>query len=195
MGFFNFRKQEKQELANNTQEKEQETIPEVQTPVQPPLQKEILKPDIPFISNSKKKKEKDDINGFFSIDIYNIFKHNPELTEKHASIDGKTAEAYTLKLPNLELSTFFKVEIFKFEDGHYDLFFLSNVNEIRDDLKEFCTFCATSLGPDFMNKGSINDKDYRDAALGVFSRIWSNKVTIDNLYFTICLRLSNITPQ
>ncbi|MDR1981405.1 MAG: hypothetical protein LBQ39_07290 [Tannerellaceae bacterium] len=130
---------------------------------------------------------------FFHIDIYHIFKHEPSLIEKSVDGDGNPVEKYTLNLKEMELSTFCKVHIIRFEDDTYNLVFTGDINEIKDDLKEFVQYCAVQFGPDFMRKEGITEGDYRDMMLGVFSRIWYNHLCIENSHFTISLTLYHIS--
>jgi hypothetical protein len=192
MRFFKFGKRNSQTSSNIKKELVTEGSPNTEIPVAPPAQKEIHKPFVPF--PSKNKKEKEDIADFFIINIYDIFKYDPKPVRKDKGANGRPVEIFEATLPEPELSTFFKVEILQYENKQYDLVFISKTNEIRDDLKEFIDFSCKAFGPDFMQKGSFHANDLRDAALGVFSRIWYNKVRIDNTSFTLTLILFNITP-
>lgn len=192
MGFFKFRKQNSQTPSNIEKEPVIERFPNIETPpVVPSVQQEIPRS---FTPSPKKKKEKENVADFFTVNIYDIFKHEPKSIREGRGSNGYPVEIFELKFSGLELSTFFKAEIHQYENKHYDLVFISNVNEIRDTLKEFIDFCCKTFGPDFMNKGSFNKNDLRDAALGVFSRIWYNKARIDNSAFIITLTLYDINP-
>lgn len=191
MGFFKFRKNNSQTSLNIKKEPVTEKTQNVETPVVLPIQREIPKP---VVFSPKKQKEKEDIADFFTVNIYDIFKYDPKSVRKGRGSDGCPIEIFELELPELELSTFFKVEILQYENKQYDLVFISNIDEIRDDLRSFIDFSCKAFGLDFMKKGSIGANDLRDAALGVFSRIWYNKVRIENTSFTIALTLYGITP-
>jgi|GEM_PF-2954815 len=192
MAFFKFKSQNKDQ-ASKSDETEVRAAPLVQLPSSPVLErKEMPRQQTPA---TKKKKEKESIGDFFTIDIYNIFRYEVKQVTDYPYLYRMPVEVYSFKPRDLELSTFFRVDVVKFESGNYDLIFRSNINEIREDLKTFVDFCITYLGPDFMNKGSIDEKDVRDASLGVFSRIWYNKMRIENLDFTITLTINDITPH
>ncbi|MDR1402275.1 MAG: hypothetical protein LBJ60_01055 [Tannerellaceae bacterium] len=192
MGFFKFKKQDSQTSSNIKKELVNEKFPIVETPDVPPVKKEISKPFV--YPPPRRKKEKEDIADFFTVSIYDIFKHNPESVRKGRGTNGCPVEIFELKLSELELSTFSKVEILRYENKQYDLVFISRTNEIRDNLKNFIDFSCKAFGPDFMQKGSFNANDLRDAALGVFSRIWYNRARIENSSFTIALTLYALTP-
>lgn len=192
MGFFKFRKQHSQTSSDIKKQPVIQRPSNIETPIVPPIQQEIPKP---FIPTPKKKKEKEDIGDFFTINIHDIFKHNPKPIGERKGNNGKPVNVFELKFPELELDTFFKVNILQNEDQRYDLEFISNINEIRDNMKEFIDFARKTFGLDFMNKGAVNENDSRDTALGVFSRIWYNNARIENKTFTITLTLYNITPS
>ncbi len=135
----------------------------------------------------KLKNKKENIADFFKIDIYNIFKYDLVLTHQSTS-----NELYTLHLKDIELDTFNHIDVNKYGNGSYDLIFKSKTNYIGIELKQFIDFCIEKLGSDFMNKKSITEDDQRDATLGVFSRLWYNKIKIENLDFTISLTIYNI---
>ncbi|MDR2389466.1 MAG: hypothetical protein LBD89_06760 [Tannerellaceae bacterium] len=142
-----------------------------------------------------KKKPKDDACDFFHVDIYNIFKHNPEFLEKGLGSDGGPVERYVLPLEIPELSVFRQVNITKYANGRYDLHFLSKSNEVPQELKEFIAYCSDVLGPDFMQKKHFSEDDVRDLRLGVFSRVWRRQMRIENINFTLSLTLIDIPPQ
>jgi hypothetical protein len=192
MGFFKFGKQHSQTSSNTEKAPETERPLSIETPVTPPVQKEI---PTPLPSLPSEKKEKEDVADFFTVNIYDIFKYGPEPVRKGKGANGHPVEIFELELPELELSAFFKVEIHQYENKKYDLVFISNTNEAGDRLKQFIDFSGKAFGPDFMQKGSFNANDLRDAALGVFSRIWYNKVRIENTSFTLTLTLYGITPE
>ncbi|MDR2810496.1 MAG: hypothetical protein LBB84_08100 [Tannerellaceae bacterium] len=162
----------------------------------PSFQEPVARQELPVQSLSdNKKKQKDDACDFFHIDIYNIFKHNPEFFEKGESTDGRPIDKYILPLKTPELSVFLQVNISKYENGRYDLHFLSKSNEIPQELKDFIEYCADVLGADFMQKKYFSEDDVRDLRLGVFSRVWRREIRIENIYFTLSLTLFNIPPQ
>ncbi|MDR0748779.1 MAG: hypothetical protein LBF62_04320 [Tannerellaceae bacterium] len=192
MKLFKFRKQHPQTLSETQKEIETETPLNVEPPV-------VIPPVSPLPPEKEKEKEEDkeeeDIADFFTIDIYDIFKYNPISVRKGKGVNGYPVEIFELELPGLELSTFFKVEILHYENKRYDLVFVSNTNAAGDRLKKFIDFSCKVFGPDFMQKGSFNADDLRDATLGVFSRIWYNKARIENTSFTLTLTLYGITPE
>jgi hypothetical protein len=193
MGFFKFGKHHSQTSSNTEKEPETEEPLRIETPVTtPPVQKEIPAPPA-FLPS--KKKEEEDVADFFTVNIYDIFKYEPKPVRKGKGANGHPVEIFELELPELELSAFFKVEIHQYENKRYDLVFISHTNEAGDRLKQFIDFSGKVFGPDFMQKGSFNDNDLRDAALGVFSRIWYNKVRIENTSFTLTLTLYGLTPE
>jgi hypothetical protein len=145
--------------------------------------------------SGNKKNQKDDACDFFNIDIYNIFKHNPEFLEKGENAEGRPVERYILPLEIPELSIFRQVNVSKYENGRYDLHFLSKSNEVPQELKDFIEYCADVLGPDFMQKKYFSDDDVRDLRLGVFSRVWRRQMRIENINFTLSLTLLDIPPQ
>ena len=193
MGFFNFWKkkgketvepQSKSQSVHSTQQPKNVSSTTPVTPSRAEVQKH----------STRSKGKKEDIGDLFKINIYNMFKYEPKFIED-TLLNGKQVKKYTLKLPDLELATFYKAEIVQHQNGTYDITFLSNVNEIRQNLVDFVDSCLNLYGTDFMNKGSIVDDDYRDSSMGVFSRIWYNKLRMENVYFTMSLTLHNITPQ
>ncbi|MDR1938417.1 MAG: hypothetical protein LBQ73_07955 [Tannerellaceae bacterium] len=145
--------------------------------------------------SGNRKRQKDDACDFFTIDIYNIFKHEPELVEKYDYAEGRPVEKYMLKLNTLELSVFNHLDILKYENGNYDLVFTSKTNEVSNDLKEFLEYCTGVLGVDFMQKGNFSDGDVRDLRLGIFSRVWRRQIRIENVYFTLSMTLWDIPAQ
>ncbi|MDR2117977.1 MAG: hypothetical protein LBP25_00365 [Tannerellaceae bacterium] len=161
--------------------------------LRPPFKEPVARQEPPAPSDNKKK-QKDDACDFFHIDIYNIFKHNPVLLEQSVDAEGKPLEKYMLSLKTPELSVFTQVNISKYESGHYDLQFLSRSNEVPEELKEFITYCADVLGPDFMQKKYFSADDVRDLRLGVFSRVWRREIRIENIYFSLSLTLFRIPP-
>lgn len=195
MGFFNFGKQNKNRAPQSETEEPKAERPSVEQPpiATPPMPPPAEETQVPFL-RKKSKKEEAGPETFFSIDIYNIFKYKPQLLGEVA-VNGKPAEKYTLKLKDLELDTFYKVEILKYKNEKYDLVFMGNVNEIRNGIIEFIDFCLKAYGPDFMNRGSISPEDRRDLSMGVFSRIWYNRLQINNLDFKVSLTIQNITPK
>ncbi|MDR1918526.1 MAG: hypothetical protein LBQ65_02635 [Tannerellaceae bacterium] len=170
----------------------------MQQTVQQPLQRSSFQGSITRQETSEqalsgnKRKQKDDACDFFTIDIYHIFKHEPEFVEKYEDDYGQTVEKYTLKLNTLELSVFNQVNILRYENGDYDLLFTSNSNVVSSELKDFVAYCADVLGPDFMQKRQFNDEDVRDLRLGIFSRVWRREIRIENVYFTLSLSLYGI---
>jgi hypothetical protein len=191
MRFFKFGKRNSQISSNTEKRPVTERPPNTKTPVVPSAQKEIHKPVVSSLPENKK----EDIADFFTINIYDIFQYDPKPVRKGKGANGCPVEIFEVTLSEPELSTFFKVEILQYENKQYDLVFISKINEIKDDLKEFIDFSCEAFGPDFMNKGSFHANDLRDAVLGVFSRIWYNKARIDNTSFTLTLILFNITPK
>ncbi|MDR1203073.1 MAG: hypothetical protein LBL58_15785 [Tannerellaceae bacterium] len=193
MGFFKFGKHHSQTSSNTEKEPATERPLHIETPVTPPVQKEIPTPVAS--SPPKKKKEEEDVADFFTVNIYDMFKYEPVSVRKGKGANGHPVEIFELELPELELSAFFKVEIHQYENKRYDLVFISKTNEAGDRLKQFIDFSGKAFGPDFMQKGNFNANDLRDTALGVFSRIWYNKVRIENASFTLTLTLYGITPE
>ncbi|MDR1160877.1 MAG: hypothetical protein LBK45_00920 [Tannerellaceae bacterium] len=184
---------EKEKEKEKEKEREKEKEPEKEKKKEPEKEKKKEK-------EMEKKREKEpekaveDIADFFSVNIYDIFKHNPKSVRRGKGANGHPMELFALELPKLELSTFFRVLILQYENKRYDLVFISNTNEASDSLKKFIDFSCKAFGPDFMRKGSFNANDIRDAALGVFSRIWYNKARIENASLTLTLTLYGITP-
>jgi hypothetical protein len=168
--------------------------PDIQAPLITQDTKEQQAPPLPPPPPQEQKKEqKDDASDFFHINIYNVFIHDPEFVEKCDHVQGQTVEKYTLKLSKPELSTFDQVHILKYENGNYDLHFTGNVEELTAEMIDFVNYCASVLGPDFMQKTSYaGDKDARDMRLGIFSRVWPKQVRIENIYFTLSLTLYDI---
>jgi hypothetical protein len=195
MRFFKFGKHHPQVSSNTKKEPETERPLNIETSVTHPIQEEISNPSPPLAPEKEKEEEEKDIAYFFTVDIYDIFKYNPKSVRKGNGADGRPVEVFELELPELELSAFFKVEILQYENERYDLVFISNTNEVGDRLKKFIDFSCKTFGPDFMKKGSFNANDLRDAALGVFSRIWYNKARIENASFALILTLYGITPE
>ncbi|MDR0430537.1 MAG: hypothetical protein LBH58_08700 [Tannerellaceae bacterium] len=188
MGFFNFKKKR---TSSTIQEKLKiETPANIESPTIQPEQKEKTKPHVP--TPPKRKKEKKDVADFFTVNIYEIFKHEPISVGNGTGTNGQPVEIFSFKLPDLELNTFYKVNILKYADNHYDLVFISNINDIRNELKEFVDFCMKTFGNDFMNKGSVNKDDFRDATLGVFSRVWYGNACLENPNFAITLTLFDV---
>jgi hypothetical protein len=141
----------------------------------------------------QKKKQKDDACDFFHVDIYNIFKHEPEFVEKYDNMQGQTVEKYALKPDKPELSTFSQIHIIKYGNGNYDLHFTGNVKNLNTEMIDFINYCAGVLGPDFMHKKNYSpDDDIRDMRLGVFSRVWPRQIRIENVYYTLSLTLYDI---
>ncbi|GHT36383.1 hypothetical protein AGMMS49574_28020 [Bacteroidia bacterium] len=199
MGFFNSTKKNAQvspqEEANKNESAQVQVSPLLSpSPVPIPVQA--------VVEETKKKakllpwkEKKEEFRGFFKINIYSIFKYNPVLTGEKEKVMGKWVETYSLLLDEPELASFQQVKILKYENGHYDLVFSSTQQAISSELKEFINFSVEQLGPDFMHKGEFTDADANDIALGAFSRIWYNKLRIDNVYFTPSLTLYDITPE
>lgn len=192
---FKFGNQNKQET---DQYQDEQHIPEQPysasyEPSQPPANP-VAKEEENQRSFFRKKSKKDEFSSLFKIDIYNIFKYEPKL-EGEVYRSGKPAKKYTFKLSELELATFYKVDIFQFQNGDYELLFRSNINELRDGLKEFVDFCVKDRGLDFMNKGGITQEDYDDAYLGIFSRVWHNFLRIENINFRLTLTIYDIPGQ
>ena len=201
MGFFNFKKKEQGVSTPTTPDFQKVTVtepsPEEETliAVTPPLPEEMPKPTrIDTIGKKEVKTEKEDINDFFSLDIYDVFQYEPKHVGKDKGVYGNPVELFSLQLPELQLSTFHAVKILRYSNGHYDLVFDSATSEINDVLRELVDFCSNTFGVDFMRKGSINDKDLCDARLGAFSRIWHESVRLENPSFKMALTLYDITP-
>ena len=198
MGLFNFTKQ-------NT-----ETAPEAKAPeVKAPEVRTIAPPPVPTTvapirTDNKRSKindinsgknHKDDINAFFNINIQNIFKHKPDPAGSQEYAKGRRAEIFNLKLNPLELATFNEVYIIRYENSTYDLAFRSVLSEVKPELQEFLAFCETKYGRDFMGKGKFTDADVSDLNLGAMSRLWMNKIRVDNVYMHINLTLYDIQPE
>jgi hypothetical protein len=152
---------------------------------------------LPPLPREQEKTQKEDASDFFHVDIYDVFKHDPEFVEKYDNMQGQTVEKYTFKLSKPELSTFTQIHILKYGNGNYDLHFTSNVRELNTEMIDFINYCAGVLGPDFMQKTTYaKNDDLRDMRLGVFSRVWPKQVRIENVYFTLSLTLYDIpSPQ
>ncbi|MDR2496808.1 MAG: hypothetical protein LBD21_06740 [Tannerellaceae bacterium] len=191
MGIFNFTKQNV------------ESTPEVKAPEARPETPQPVVNVAPVKPENKKNKpvdysagrNNDDISSFFSVDINNIFKYAPEPTGSHEYSKGHLAQVYLLKLSQLELGTFSKVYVIQYEDMHYDLAFRSTISGVKPELQEFMAFCASKYGPDFMSKGEFKEADISDLNLGAFSRLWMNKIRIDNIYMHINLTFYDIKPD
>lgn len=192
MGFFNFKKKQTKTSSDIQEEPNVEISMNSETPIVQPVHEETPKVHTPNIS--KKKKEKEDISDFFNINVYDVFKHDLKAVGSGKGSNGQPVEIFSFKLPNLELNTFYKINVFKYANGHYDLVFISNINIIRDELKEFVDFSCKTFGNDFMNKKSVNQDDFRDVTLGVFSRVWYGNARLENPNFTITLTLYDIAP-
>jgi hypothetical protein len=192
MGIFNFTKQ-------NVESTPEVKAPEARQAVPPPaVNPAPVRPEIKRnkpIDPPSSKNNKDDVSSFFSININNIFKHKPELTGSHEYAKDRRAEVFLLKLNHLELATFHKVYIIQYEDSHYDLAFRSAISGVKPEVQEFMAFCASKYGPDFMGKGDFMEADISDLNLGAFSRLWMNKIRIDNVYMHINLTLYDIKPD
>jgi hypothetical protein len=199
MGFFKFIRQ------NDEVQKpeEQKNVTTLQTPVvREAVRQENKIPQSPLPENKapqplpeNKKKQKDDACDFFNVKIYNIFMHEPVFTKKLELGNGKSVDKFTLNLNKPELSTFNHLDIFKYENGHYDLFFIGNELQMKPELVDFIHYCVGVLGPDFMRKKEFSQEDVRDMKLGIFSRIWREQVRIENIHFKLSLTLYDITPQ
>ncbi|MDR1880072.1 MAG: hypothetical protein LBQ78_04000 [Tannerellaceae bacterium] len=203
MGLFDFLKPTVKEVKKNQETLRLQTSEKAQTPethlkdetysglevVQPQKAPKHVK------EAPKRQPEKNSLSDFFHVDIDHIFKHEPSLAAKSAGANGEPVEMYTLDLKERELSTFFKVQVIRFEDETYNLVFISDINEIKEDMKEFIHYCTTQFGPDFMRKEDITDEDYRDMTLGVFSRIWHDRVCIGNTHFSVSLTLYHINKR
>jgi hypothetical protein len=193
MEFFKFIKQDtqKQQEQPNTAPPTAEQTPSPEpapvvvpkkAPVQPPV-------------HVPQKKQKEDACDFFSVDIYNIFKHKPAFAEKYTDGIGRTVEKYILKPDKWELSAFNRIDVLKYENGHYDLHFSGEEKTLNSEIIEFINYCTSVLGPDFMQKQDLSADDTRDMKLGAFSRVWNRHLRIENIYFTLSLTLYDITPQ
>jgi hypothetical protein len=193
MMFFKFSKQDVQEQQVVTMQPTVHPFAQQRAFMQEPVARQ--EPPVQTLSDNRKK-QKEDACDFFSVDIYNIFKHKPELLEKGEDAEGRPVEKYTLELKPLELAVFHRVNVIKYETGHYDLCFSSKTNKVSEELKEFINYCANVLGLDFMQKGVFsNTEDVRDIRLGVFSRVWRREIRIENIYFTLTLVLYGIPPH
>ena len=192
MGIFNFTKQNV------------ESTPEVKAPEARPVVPPAPANPAPAKTETKRNKPadlisgrnmKDDVSAFFNVSIHNIFKHKPEPTGNHEYAKGRLSEVYLLKLNQLELGTFNKVYVIQHEDSCYDLAFRSVISGVKPELQEFMAFCAEKYGPDFMRKGEFTEADLSDLNLGAFSRLWMNKIRIDNIYMHINLTFYDIQPD
>ncbi|MDR1645470.1 MAG: hypothetical protein LBS05_06580 [Tannerellaceae bacterium] len=143
----------------------------------------------------KKKKNKDDACDFFHVNIYDIFRHEPEFVEKCTDNNDRMLEKYILKLANPELSAFDQIHILKYENGNYDLHFTGHARDVNDEIIEFINYCTDVLGIDFMHKGNFSENDIRDLKLGAFSRVWPTQIRIENVYYTLSLTLYDIPTQ
>lgn len=189
MSFFSFGKKNKKQTPSS-EEKQKPVKPQVTPPPFPVMPPPEESPAPLF----RKKNKKEDMRDFFKIDIYDIFKYKP-LPEEDTVVGKDAAGRYNFKLKELELDTFYKVKINKLSAKQYSLTFTSNVNEIRESLIEFIDFCLQLYGSDFMNKGHVSDDDYRDLAMGVFSRMWYGILEVNNLDFRMSLTIHTIRPK
>jgi hypothetical protein len=193
MGFFKFIRQNDDVQKPKEQENVIKNVTIPQTPVFP----DATKPEVgtPQSLPQNEKKQKNDACDFFNVKIYDIFSHQPEFIEKTKSGNGKLVEKFTLKLNEPELSTFNLLNVFRYENGNYDLVFTGNEMQIKTDLIDFIHYCVNVLGADFMQKKEFSQEDVRDMRLGIFSRVWHGQARIENIRFRLSLTLYNITPQ
>ena len=96
---------------------------------------------------------------------------------------------------NVELSTFNLLDVFRYENGNYDLVFTGNEMQVKTELIDFIHYCVNVFGADFMQKKEFSQEDVRDMRLGIFSRVWHGQARIENINFRLSLTLYNIVPQ
>ncbi|MDR1556627.1 MAG: hypothetical protein LBS88_06305 [Tannerellaceae bacterium] len=200
MGFFKFIKQDnenvrKQEEVSKQwqQQQKQQNVTILQAPVSQHITRQENKTDQTLSEN--KKTHKDDACDFFNVKIYHIFTHKPVFVERCEHENGQSVEKFTLELSQTELSTFDHLDIFKYENGNYDLLFTGNETKLTAELIDFINYCVGVLGPDFLQKKEISREDIRDMRLGIFSRTWHKQIRIENIYYKFSLTLYDIRPQ
>ena len=193
MGFFKFIRQNDDVQKPKEQENVIKNVTIPQTPVFPDATKPEVRtpPSLP----KNEKKQRNDACDFFNVMIYDIFSHKPEFMEKTKSGNGKVAEKFTLRLNEPELSTFNLLDVFRYENGNYDLVFTGNEMQVKTELIDFIHYCVNVFGADFMQKKEFSQEDVRDMRLGIFSRVWHGQARIENINFRLSLTLYNIVPQ
>lgn len=134
---------------------------------------------------SEPKKER--MEDFFKIDIRDIFKYEPkfsyekeneyikELNEKIGEEGYKVIDRhYDLRLKELELGAFYKIEILQSHKDSYILKFEGKDGTLTGGLYEFVNFCFEKYGYDDMGKGNITCDDFQMAAINRFTRFWDD---------------------
>ena len=154
---------------------------------------------------SEPKKER--LEDFFKIDIRDIFKYEPKYSYekevdgiKKISEDGEVLDEnvkekhYDLRLKELELGTFYKVEILQSYKDSYILKFEGRNEMITNELYEFINFCFEKYGYDDMGNGKITTDDFQLFVINRFGRFWDDVqmyneggemtlyLCVDNLY-------------
>lgn len=132
-----------------------------------------------------------EIEDFFKIDIRDIFKYEPKfsyeneneyikkLNEKNGEEGYKVIDKhYDLKLKELELGTFYKIEILQNHDDSYWLIFEGKDYMLTQELYDFVNFCFNKYGYDDLGNGIITTEDWILISSNKFIRIW------DDIYLT-----------
>lgn len=131
------------------------------------------------------------IEDFFKIDIRDIFKYQPKfLYEKENECIKKLNEEikegeykvidkhYDLRLKELELGTFYKIEIIQSHDDSYWLKFEGKDYMLTNELHDFVNFCFDKYGYDDLGNGIITSEDFILISSNRFVRMW------DDVYLT-----------
>ena len=131
------------------------------------------------------------IEDFFKIDIRDIFKYQPKfLYEKENECIKKLNEEikeekckvidkhYDLRLKELELGTFYKIEITQSHDDSYWLTFEGRDYRLTKELHDFINFCFDKYGYDDLGNGIITSEDFILISSNRFVRMW------DDVYLT-----------
>lgn len=121
-------------------------------------------------------KRRSEMGDFFRIDINDMFRYSPTLTER----DERIAR-YHLRLPDYELGTFYDAEVIAFGDGTYNLSLVGRDRRLTKELAEFIGFCADRFGIDDNGNRELTHEDYQRADLGTFARWWGLQLRIDNM--------------
>jgi hypothetical protein len=184
MGLLNFRRQNADlTVAAEIQDSEQPATTIL------PQKEEFHVAELPEI-----KGKENSIEGFFKINIHDIFKYKPEYESRQEKEKGQWVDLFSLPLDRPELDCFHRVNIIKYEDGHYDLIFISKACNVNNTVSRFINCCLDTFGKDFMGKGAVSEKDEKDICLGAFSRVWLNRARIENTFLSLTLELYQL-PQ
>ena len=156
-------------------------------------------------------KKYNSIDDFFKIDIRDIFKYHPKFSyEKENEYikkvngeierDGYKVEDnykvidkyYDLRLEELELGTFYKIEILQSHNDSYWLTFEGRDNMLTQELYDFVNFCFEEYGFDDMGKGKIEESDWALIASNRFIRMWDNiLLSMDDGFMTLRIYVDN----